>query len=152
MQLFTSCEGRISRKSFWLGLLGIFAASVVAILVLGLMFSLTGRPLVHASMAVSFILLWPMFAIAVKRLHDRDKAAMPWVAIFFGPSFLANMMRDFEVDYSVITLAGEQAFYPGKFAMTITVISLITGIWALIELGILKGSTGENSFGPDPRG
>ena len=151
MELFTSFEGRISRKMFWLGLLGIVAASVVAMFVLGLMFNLTGRMLVHASMGVSFLLLWPMFAIAKKRLHDRDKLAMPWVAIFFAPSFIANIMRDFEVDYSIITLVGQQAFYPGKFATTIIVISLITGIWALIELGLLAGSKGENSFGPDPR-
>lgn len=150
MEFFTSLEGRISRKSFWLGLLGIITASVVAMIVLGLMFSLTGRTLVHASMGVSFLLLLPMLAIAVKRLHDRGKAAMPWVAIFFGPSFIANMMRDFEVDYSVITLAGEQVFYPGKLAMTIGVISMITGIWALVELGLLKGTDGENSYGPDP--
>lgn len=151
MELFTSIEGRISRKAFWIGLLGIIAASVVAMFVLGLMFNLTGRMLVNASMGVSFLLLWPMFAIAVKRLHDRDKLAMPWVAIFFVPSFIANMMRNFEVDYSVITLAGEQVFYPGKLAMTIGVISMITGIWAIVELGFLKGSAGENSFGPDPQ-
>lgn len=151
MELFTSLNGRISRKIFWLGLLAIVIASVVAMFVLGAVFNLAGRMLVHASMGVSFLLLLPMFAICVKRLHDRDKPTMPWIAIFFGPVFIANLMRDFEVDYSIITLAGEQVFYPGKFATLITVISLFTGIWALVELGILKGSDGENDYGPDPR-
>jgi uncharacterized membrane protein YhaH (DUF805 family) len=31
-------------------------------------------------------------------------------------------------------------------------LSFAIGIWALIELGILKGTTGPNQHGPDPLG
>lgn len=151
MELFTSFEGRISRKSFWLGLLGIVAASVITLFVLQRLFGLPGRQLVYVSMAVSGLLLWPMAAICVKRLHDRDKPAMPWLFIFFGAAFAGNMMRSFEIDYSIITLAGQQVLYPGRIAVVVSLFGLITGIWALIELGMLKGSRGENSYGPDPR-
>ena len=151
MKLFTSVEGRISRKTFWLGLLGIFAASALAIFVLEMLLGLPGRRLVYASMSISFMLLLPMAAITIKRLHDRGKAAMPWLVIFFGPSFAANIMRDFGIDYSIVMRAGEQVIYPGKMALTMSVFALITGIWALIELGVLKGQSGENIYGPDPR-
>ena len=32
----------------------------------------------------------------------------------------------------------------------LNLLSLAVGIWALIELGILKGTTGPNQHGPDP--
>lgn len=148
--LYTSFEGRISRKSFWLGLLGIIIASFIGIFVLGMFFWLIGRTLVYVSMAISLILLVPMAAVTVKRLHDNDKPAMPWLLIFFGPGFISNMMRDFGIDYSVLTLGGEQVLYPGKIAMVISLIGLVTGLWALYELGIRKGTAGENTYGPDP--
>ena len=34
----------------------------------------------------------------------------------------------------------------------IVLIPIIGGIWLLVELGFLKGSEGENRFGPDPLG
>ena len=34
----------------------------------------------------------------------------------------------------------------------IMLIPIIGGIWLLVELGFLKGSEGENRFGPDPLG
>lgn len=148
--LFLSFDGRISRKPFWIGALGIIVASAVSVFVLQGLFGLPGRQLVYASMAVSLILVWPIIAISTKRLHDRDKPATFWLVIFFGPSFVANIMRDFEVDYTVISLEGKQVLYAGNIALFITVIALVTGIWALIELGLLKGNASENSYGPDP--
>ncbi|MGE3873090.1 MAG: hypothetical protein AB7F74_09050 [Parvibaculaceae bacterium] len=32
----------------------------------------------------------------------------------------------------------------------LSIASLVVGIWALIELGILKGTDGPNRHGPDP--
>lgn len=150
MELFTSFEGRISRKSFWIGVLGIVAASVVSLIILQQLFGLPGRQLVYVSMAVSFILLWPMAAVCTKRLHDRDKPAMPWLFIFFGAAFAGNIMRSFEIDYSIITLAEQQVLYPGRIAVVVSLFGLVTGVWALIELGMLKGSRDENSYGPVP--
>lgn len=34
------------------------------------------------------------------------------------------------------------------WALNITVMGV--GIWALVELGMLKGTTGANEYGPDP--
>ncbi len=63
------------------------------------------------SAVISLLLLWPWFAIAVKRFHDRDQSG--W--------------------WSLIGL-----------------VPLIGQIWLLVVLGFLKGSSGDNRFGPDP--
>jgi len=173
MKLFTSFDGRIPRSSFWLGVLGIIAASFATILILGAIFSGMGRVPSIIPPIFSLLLLYPAVAISVKRLHDRNKPAMPWIAIFFLPPFIANIMQSFQIDYTMMSMEelanaggiqdtggmmammgmGEQdLLIPGTIAMTVGFISIIVSIWALIELGFLKGTTAENSYGPDPLG
>jgi uncharacterized membrane protein YhaH (DUF805 family) len=165
MELFTSFDGRISRKTFWLGLLGLILASFVFIFLLGTMFAGSGAVPKIIPLAFSLALLYPMIAISVKRLHDRNKPAMPWIAIFFLPGFISNIMQSFQIDYTVMdvsemmdaggmmgmfNMGGQEILLPGKIAMLIGVISMVVGIWALVELGFLRGTEGENNYGPDP--
>lgn len=173
MYLFTSFEGRISRSSFWLGLLGLVAVSFLSIFLLGGMFARSGHVPGILPLIITLILLYPALAITVKRLHDRNKPAMPWVAIFFLPGLISNVMQSFHIDYTVMTtkeyaevwgmtdsggmmgifgMGGAEMLVPGPVAMAVGFISMIVGIWALIELGFLKGTAGENSYGPDPLG
>ncbi|CAE6930940.1 hypothetical protein ACOMICROBIO_NCLOACGD_03370 [Vibrio sp. B1ASS3] len=35
--------------------------------------------------------------------------------------------------------------------MMIASISLICGLWILVECGFLKGTVGQNSYGPEPK-
>ena len=165
MELFTSFDGRIPRKSFWLGVLGIILISFVFIFLLGALFSGPGAVPSIIPQALSLALLYPAIAISIKRLHDRNKAAMPWIVIFFLPGLLSNIMQTFQIDYTVIdagemidmggmmnmlNFGGAEILVPGKIAMLVGVVSMVVGVWALIELGFLKGTSGENSFGPDP--
>lgn len=161
MDLFTSFDGRISRKSFWLGILGIIVISIACIVILGMFFS---GPLNIISMIISLALLYPAAAISIKRLHDRNKPAMPWIAIFFLPGLISNLMQVFQINYAVLDVSnmgemgammgaivdGQDILVPGMLAMLVSVASLIVGIWMLVELGILKGTDGENDYGPDP--
>ncbi len=39
-----------------------------------------------------------------------------------------------------------------SLGMILGLLSLVIGIWALVELGILKGTPGPNQHGPDPLG
>ena len=32
----------------------------------------------------------------------------------------------------------------------VQIINLVLGVWALVELGCLKGTTGDNQYGTDP--
>ena len=162
MELFTSFDGRISRQSFWLGVLGIIILSFIAMFALGSLFGTTGIISKFVWAIISLALFYPAAAISAKRLHDRNKPTMPWLAIFFLPGFVSNLMQIFQINYLVLDMSqmqgmggmmgasGQDILVPGKLAMFVGLVSLVVGIWALVELGILKGTDGENSFGPDP--
>ncbi|WP_428542581.1 DUF805 domain-containing protein [Profundibacter sp.] len=173
MELFTSFDGRISRSSFWLGILGLILISFISVFILGSFIARTGSIPRLAPLIITIILLFPAAAITVKRLHDRNKPAMPWLLIFFLPGIVSNLMKAFRIDYTVVDMkevmetSGMMGFgrmrsmfgmgefemlVPGSIAMVVGLISFVVGIWALIELGFLKGTTGENSYGPDPLG
>jgi uncharacterized membrane protein YhaH (DUF805 family) len=132
LQLFTSLEGRIPRKSFWLGLIVLMIVSWILQLILFSVFGVSmmsgmdpsADPAAAAAAAeeamgkmtlpiivLFLLLLWPSICLYAKRWHDRDKSG--W--------------------WSLIGL-----------------IPIIGGLWMLIELGFLRGTEGPNRFGPDP--
>jgi uncharacterized membrane protein YhaH (DUF805 family) len=41
---------------------------------------------------------------------------------------------------------------PTGIGWVINLLSFVIGIWALVDLGILKGTAGPNRHGPDPLG
>jgi hypothetical protein len=76
------------------------------------------------------------FAVGVKRLHDRAKSGW-WMPFFvFGPSVLGGL-----------NAAAARQGIGILFSLAGSAIS----IWALIELGFLRGTDGTNSHDPDPR-
>jgi uncharacterized membrane protein YhaH (DUF805 family) len=132
LQLFTSLEGRIPRKSFWLGLIVLMIVSWILQLILFSVFGVSmmsgmdpsADPAAAAAAAeeamgkmtlpiivLFLLLLWPSICLYAKRWHDRDKSG--W--------------------WSLIGL-----------------IPIIGGLWMLIELGFLRGTEGPNRFCPDP--
>jgi uncharacterized membrane protein YhaH (DUF805 family) len=162
MDLFTSFNGRISRKGFWLGFLAMVAVAVVAGMVMlqispvaavgmnsvasdGIMVML-----VQLAVAAGITYIWS--AVLVKRLHDRGKSAMPWAIVFIAPGVLMQAMSIFKIGYSAEELAGTQIMVPGIGATVVTLLTVAVGLWAIIELGFLKGTPGDNAYGPNPLG
>lgn len=160
MDLFTSFNGRISRKGFWLGFLAMVAVAVVAGMVMlqispvaavgmnsvasdGIMVML-----VQLAVAAGITYIWS--AVLVKRLHDRGKSAMPWAIVFIAPGVLMQAMSIFKIGYSAEELAGTQIMVPGIGATVVTLLTVAVGLWAIIELGFLKGTPGDNAYGPNP--
>jgi len=74
MKLLLSLDGRVSRSTFWLCVLGLF----VGTLIIGFLGSQT------LLLAWQVLVLWPCLAISVKRWHDRDKSGW-WVLINLIP-------------------------------------------------------------------
>jgi uncharacterized membrane protein YhaH (DUF805 family) len=130
MSTFTSFEGRIPRKTFWLGFLVLLIVSWILQFVLFAIFGVSMMPdanltpeqqLAELEQMTSrmmlplglllLITLWPSLAVYTKRWHDRNKSGW-WSLILFVP--------------------------------------IIGGIWMLIELGFLRGTEGANRYGPDP--
>jgi uncharacterized membrane protein YhaH (DUF805 family) len=147
-----SSRGRISRSRFWLGhlliLFFLLAQSVGYWIVTS--YAAASRPAVDPegafqeelgglllvgalTVAAGLFCLIPMFMIAIKRLHDRDKSGW-WTLVFYVlPGILSGLGE-----------GSEPA--AGFFALAAAAI----GIWGIVELGCLRGTIGSNRFGADP--
>lgn len=144
--LLSEFEGRISRKSFWIGILAIIVVALALSFVLNLIFSPT-----LAQLLGFVILVYPASAIYTKRLHDRNKPTMPWLAILLAPSLLMTVMQFIGVGFETYTVNDQVVNAPtGMVGLAILTITILVGLWALVELGFLKGTKGSNDFGPDP--
>lgn len=134
--LFTSLDGRINRKPYWLAALVLFAVSIAV--QLGVYFASN----MQIMMIVGLIFMWPSFALAAKRAHDRNRPT--WlVALFFLVLLATTFMQ----------IAGIHEYDPGEptpIYLAITVIFLIFAIYAFIDWGLLRGTKGPNKYGPDP--
>ena len=130
--LLFSFTGRLNRAPYWLTSIGsIIAASVVGVVA----FTFAGRSAVAIMLAglVVLLLLWVTLALLTKRLHDRNKSAW-WLLLFYlAPPIL----------HAIGQSIGSTGFILGLIGFGVS-------IWALVELGFLRGTAGSNSYGPDP--
>jgi uncharacterized membrane protein YhaH (DUF805 family) len=70
--------------------------------------------------------------VGIKRLHDRNKSGW-WLLLFYLLS-------------GVLDVVG----MTGKLPLLFELGSVAISIWALVELGCLRGTAGTNEYGPDP--
>ena len=134
VQLWFSFTGRANRAKYWLVVLVnvaiVFVLGGIAYAIGTIGYAILG--LVYIAYLVSGI------SIAIRRLHDRDKSGW-WVLIFIG------------------VLAGA-AVVGGVLQWALGTIGSIIGgllylgacVWIFVEVGCLRGTEGDNRFGPDP--
>ena len=129
---FFGFNGRINRARYWLGIL--FMIVVLLALVFLLVLAIPAFPL--AIIAVGLVGLWIAVALAAKRLHDRNKSG--WWAVLFiiVPGILDRLSNRLEEG--------------SAFWWVILVVAVALSLWGLIEIGILRGTSGDNEYGPDP--
>ena len=148
--LYTSFEGRINRKPFWIASLIMMAAAIVVSLVIVAPATFMSPGLgVFLSLIISLALLYPVVALGVKRLHDRGKSGQ-LMAVFLAPSIILQLGDLLGITGSARVVGGETIYLPNMLGWLLIMVSLGVAIWALVELGILKGTTGPNAYGPDP--
>jgi uncharacterized membrane protein YhaH (DUF805 family) len=133
-------KGRIGRGRYWL-LTGLYflalVVGLVAFAVTGAMVDAhPGDTIVLVMVPIGMIFLLVMtVAIAsagVRRLHDRGKSGF-WLCLYYGAALWLSKNAYFDlVGYVSLALA------LGVF------------IWTLVDLGMLPGDPGGNSFGPSP--
>ncbi len=130
--LFFDFNGRIPRSSYWLGTL---ALSAYVLLVVGFAIFM-GVELGPRSLLLLVLALPAVYcglALVVKRLHDRDKSGW-WVLLFyFAPGFLHRI-----------------GLHTGDIGILFWLLGSAISVWALVEIGFLRGTPGPNRFGPDP--
>lgn len=133
--LYTSLEGRISRKPYWLATLLMIA------LCAPVQFFLLWAAGPSIPILFGLLLIYPSFALAVKRAHDRGRPTGLIVA-FFGLVILLN----------VIQLLGVGG-WPGAarvLFLTVSALWFAAMIFFIIDLGFFRGTRGPNRYGPDP--
>jgi uncharacterized membrane protein YhaH (DUF805 family) len=133
--LLDAFHGRIGRQTFWIALVLVLIANMLACYVA----QQIGGDKLNA--IVDLVFTYPEFAIAVKRGNDRNMPLWP-IAIFFAGSVLLDLI-------AVLGLAGTSE-QPSTLSYAITVPFTLLGIGLLVELGFRKGTAGPNPYGPDP--
>jgi uncharacterized membrane protein YhaH (DUF805 family) len=139
INLLFGYDGRIGRLYCFLGFLGFVA--IISFLS-GIAEDVTaGTGDIGRYVALVFIVgpgIWMHSAVTIKRLHDRDKSA-PWYLIY-GIAPLVLFI-------AAIYFYGVRAFEISSILFFVSIAGLI---WAIVELGFLRGTPGPNRFGPAP--
>lgn len=142
MQRLTSLfsfRGRTARLAYWR--IRLWTSAVLAVLWIATIFVAMGA---GDAAAIPMLLGVPVLTVSlatlVRRLHDRGNGAW-WLLAFWGaPSacFIAAQ------------LAMEGNGDGGLLSLSAVVAGVFFELWALVEVGILRGTDGPNRFGPVP--
>ncbi len=139
--LLFAYRGRIGRAQYWL----VVAISIAFfVLVIGAAMTTGSESVVFAAGLAAYA---PIVAVAIgagiRRLNDRNKNPY-WLAVFYGlPAvlpFAAALFAGDDGDPENLPLAASMLMY----------VSFGVTIWALVELGCIRGTIGPNPYGPDP--
>lgn len=147
--LFSSFEGRLSRRAFWAACGALIAAELVLTLALARTagigwrdFAFGDRRAAWITLVVAAFFFWPSLALCVKRLHDRDLPGW-WAGLLHVLVFI------FYADQ-----AGMRPLIRDKATLFISLLPaamlFLFGIWLASELILLAGTSEENQFGPAP--
>jgi uncharacterized membrane protein YhaH (DUF805 family) len=135
--IYTNFEGRIGRKTFWI------AVAVLTVFELAVNFITDQLQLDRLSAIIDLALVYPEFAVAVKRAHDRNMPILFLIVFFVG-----NAALDFLTVLQIAIVDGQ----PTTAAVLISVPFTILLFFLVVELGFRKGVDGPNQYGPDPLG
>ena len=150
-------KGRINRAKAWL--FAVLAALVLMALLLAFYVYAMSFPGAYENggptpwpsdpLGIAGAVLWWLLlvalgvaglAVAVKRLHDRNKTWW-WILLFvLAPNLLLSAGQ-------YILQTAEQ---PGDYPFVFHLAALGLVLWGFVELACLPGSAGDNRFGPDP--
>lgn len=147
-----SIKGRANRALYWRTVGAIWLTLVVTMLLFAAADhldvasertssgELSDLILVAIMTAGVLYLMWIGFAVAVRRLHDRDKTGWWTIPFLLIPGLLNGIVQaerptDGRID-------GAQAL--------LALIALGLAAWGFVEIGCAPGTSGSNRFGSDP--
>lgn len=149
--LLTTTDGRIARKQWWMGVLVLILVGIAASILLAVISF--GNPTVMAwgGFIVSLVLLWPSYCIGIKRRHDRDSDGKDLVALI-AVSVLLNLLQVLGIGTTTIDFNGVAMPTPDWWLAILQGLVFLFVIYMLVQVGLLRGTPGPNSYGPDPLG
>ena len=128
-----SFKGRLNRAPYWLALLATGMVGMGIVLPIAVFIGNGTRAMLALVVLIVAALIWISLAVAIKRLHDRDKSGWWLLLFYFAPSILQAVGH---INDAATIILG--------------VIAIGISIWAFVEIGCLRGTAGANSYGPDP--
>ncbi|MGV8833556.1 MAG: DUF805 domain-containing protein [Devosia sp.] len=143
--LFTTTEGRISRKTWWFGVAILIVASIVLNIILGVL----GVSAAWGQLIAYVIMFVPNWSIGLKRRHDRDSDGRDF-KIFLALSGLITLVQALGIGMTGADVGGTMMPMPSLPLSLMFFAVAIYGIYIFIQLGLLRGTTGANAYGPDP--
>lgn len=117
-------DGRLSREPYWLGFLFVFLIVTFGTAPLAAPSEEEGVLISPVTLIVFLAAIWSQFALAVKRLHDRDLSGW-YCLILFAP----------------ILVMATPLFIP---------LATIVNFGFFGVIGVVPGTPGPNRFGPGP--
>lgn len=152
--LYLRTEGRISRKTFWMGSIVLSLVSFVVglVVVVPLLFFgqgpisdlVTSQVIRWFNLAMAAAYAYPAYCLAVKRRHDRNSRGWDLLG-YLGAN--AAWLLALAIVAANGTMSGVQ-FSPATLWLGYGLQAY--GIYMLVVMGFLKGTNGTNSYGPDP--
>ena len=145
IKLFTTADGRISRKQFWLhGVLPLIGVSIVLrVIVYIALFIMPATMILFADLVIFLILLWPQFCISSKRFHDVGYPGW-YNLLWIAPLFLAQLLSSLDL------FLYKFAYLLYVVSLTLSSIGALVALAALIVVYIRVGQQGPNQYEPDP--
>jgi uncharacterized membrane protein YhaH (DUF805 family) len=133
--LYNSFEGRIGRQTFWI------AVAILSVVEVAAHFVAEQVQGDRLSAIVDLAFVYPEFAVALKRAHDREMPIVFLIA-FFAASAVLDLL-------TVLEMTGSDD-QPTVVSVLIAVPFTILFLFLLVELGFRRGTPGPNQYGPDP--
>ena len=172
-KLYLTTDGRIGRQTWWIG--GIILAvinlviSMLLLPIIGLggpnmaaLMQAQADPQAIAAMAASavqtsawaslvlfLIFAYPAYCLSLKRRHDKNSDGKDVLA-YFALTLLLLLVQAFGLGYTMTDVGGVMLPMPSTLFSGLGLITGVFGIYLLVVLGFLKGTDGDNSYGPDP--
>ena len=145
---YFSFQGRTNRQRFWVTAMTIAGFYFLAAIICGAMLAIPVIGILAGLLLIGVVLATglAMLANGARRLHDRGKSAW-WLLLFQGVPMVLTLLG------GLVSLGAGNAgaLVAGALvAGALVLVSLPITIWAFVELGCLKGTSGPNRFGPDP--
>ena len=149
--LLFNFEGRIARASYWGGSIVLGLTSVGLAVLIAILFrnALDADTIYRINAALALCLLYPVAALVTKRVKDRDRP-LSLVKLFLLPYGLLLIGDGLSITSQAVLVEGEVVRTYNTIGKFLAAANFCVMFWALIELGILRGTNGSNKWGPDP--
>lgn len=167
---FTGFDGRLNRQPFWISAIILAVISIVISFLLLPVIGLSMMPNIApgtssadviaalpdmmrksgwVSLVMFLIFLYPVASISIKRRHDRNNSGLD-VWIYYALAIINLLLNALGFGLTTTNVQGIDIPTPGPISMVLGIVLAVYGIYLLVVCGFLKGTTGPNSYGPDP--